>query len=173
MTPNKDRAEAVVLAILGFAPAGMGRTKLYKAFWLAHLYFARANPGFLTDWPVVRMPNGPGIDRGDHLLGDLEAHGLISQDFEQIGPFSEKRVRLVGSPPVLSPEAGSAIREAAEFVQGHTAADLSQMSHDFSRSWRTKSNGDELDIYSDLIPDDEFTTLSNTLATVDADALFR
>ena len=36
------------------------------------------------------------------------------------------------------------------------AAELSDLTHEFSRSWNSASEGQELNIYVDLIPDDEF-----------------
>ena len=39
-----------------------GKTRLFKAFYFAHLFYARSAVDYLTDWPIVRMPQGPGID---------------------------------------------------------------------------------------------------------------
>jgi hypothetical protein len=47
-----------------------------------------------------------------------------------------------------------AITAALEMVQGSTATEISDWSHVFSRSWNRTPNGEELDIYTDLIPDD-------------------
>ena len=35
------------------------KTNLFKAFYHAHLEFARTQPGYLSNWPIVHMPNGP------------------------------------------------------------------------------------------------------------------
>ena len=158
MAPDKARAERVVLEILCQAGGGLGKTLTYKAFWLAHLYYAENAPGFLTDWPVVRMPRGPGIDRGDTLLRGLHDQGFVELEHKPKGPFTEIHYRLtgqsIGDPlPELAVEA---VRQAVADIKGLTTDEVSNFSHDFSRSWNATPNGQELDIYSDLIPDDEY-----------------
>ena len=69
--PNKECAKRLILEILRQAGGEIEKTKIFKAFWLAHLYYSKIAPGYLTDWPIVRMPNGPGIDRGDQLIVEL------------------------------------------------------------------------------------------------------
>jgi predicted transcriptional regulator len=159
MTADKNRAEQIILEILRQAgDKGLGKTKLYKAFWLAHLFYAKDNPGYLSGWPVVRMPQGPGIDKGDALIRDLVASREITVSLEPRGPFSERCCRFVGvtqRPPLGAPGV-EAVRQAVEYVKGLTAAEISEISHDYSRSWRTTPDGQELDIYTDLIPDEEY-----------------
>jgi len=157
--PSKERAEQLILEILRQAGGWLGRTKLYKAFWLAHLYYANENLGFLSDWPVVRMPKGPGINDGTRLLRDLAEAGAIETEEGCIGPFPEKRSRLLdgGYRPALDPAGVAAVQSALAFIaECGTAKDLSDWSHGFSRSWRETPDGYELDIYSDQIPDDEY-----------------
>ena len=158
--PNKDRdrAVSVILEILRQAgSAGLGRIQLYKAFWLAHLFYAKDNPGYLTDWPIVRMPRGPGINMGTILLRELENAGKLKQTTEYVGPFQEFRCRSVATAtnPQMSADEVEAIRQAYEFVKGKTATELSEYSHEYSRSWREMADGSELDIYNDLIQDDD------------------
>ena len=45
---------------------------------------------------------------------------------------------------------------AVEDVKKQSAGAISDWSHEFSRSWNTTPNGSELDIYTDLIPDDVY-----------------
>ena len=47
-------------------------------------------------------------------------------------------------------------RVALPRVMQHTAESISKWSHENSRSWNSTKPGQELDIYADLIPDDEF-----------------
>jgi hypothetical protein len=173
---DKNRAEAVLVAILTeCGTEGLGRTKLYKAFWLAHVYYTKQNAGFLTQWPIVRMPNGPGIDRGFQLLSDLQTHGLIRLSSVSVGPFTEQKATLASNQTCTSLDgpAMDAIRDAVAFVQSQSASELSAFSHDYSRSWNTVGNGEELDIYSDLIPDDEYAVLTRSLEGVEVEALFQ
>jgi hypothetical protein len=166
VNPNKDQAERVILEILRQSTNGLGRTKLYKAFWLAHLYYALENRGYLTDWPIVRMPNGPGVDKGPLLLQELAEAGLIRQEPEQCGPFREWRSRLMPNAALseLPQEAIAAVKKAIAFVEPKTTTELSAYSHDHSRSWWEAQEGEELNIYSDLIPDEEYDARKAELA---------
>lgn len=166
MQGSRERAEQIILEILRQAGAnGLGRSKVYKAFWLAHLFYARENKGFLSDWKVVKMPRGPGIHRGEQLLQDLGEKCLLVQSDERVGPFIEKRCMAArfDNQPSLPSDAVQAIEKALDFIKGMTAQQLSDLSHEFSRSWWETSFGDELDIYSDLIPDEEYQERTQTL----------
>ena len=165
MPPDIERAKAVIVEIVAESPLGIGKTKLFKTFWLAHLYYAQENPGFLSDWPVIRMPRGPAIDRAEELLGQLAAEGKLVRANQAVGPFIELRCS-----PVTGVESGlptrmrEAIRKAVQFAAGKTATELSEYSHEFSRSWRETPDGAELSIYTDYIPDEEFEPTRKALA---------
>src|SRR5438876_6783453 len=154
--PNKERAKRMILEILRQAGGELGKTKLFKAFWLAHLYYFKIAPDYLTDWPIVRMPNGPGIDRADRLILELVQSGHVERSHIPKGPFTEINCRLTGKPMdgELLSNAVDAIRTAVTDVKNCSAEAISELSHDFSRSWKNTPNGSELDIYGDLIPDD-------------------
>jgi hypothetical protein len=158
MAMNETRAKRIIWEILRQAGGEFGKTKLFKAFWLAHLYYSKIARGYLSDWPIVRMPNGPGIDRADHLLADLVADRFVIQTHVARGPFTEICCRITDQlmPDDLPPEALTAIKTAVKDVRSHSAGEISEWSHDFSRSWKNTPNGSELDIYSDLIPDDVY-----------------
>ena len=49
-----------------------------------------------------------------------------------------------------------AIREGVNFVKEKTATAVSIKSHELSRAWREAEDGDELNIYTDLLSDEEF-----------------
>src|SRR5262249_27714512 len=147
----------------------IGKTKLFKAFWLAHLFYAKTAPGYLTDWPIVRMPKGPGIHRADRLIDDLIDEKKVTREYEARGPFTEIVCRLTGDHTgsqlsQLSDPAVAAIRSAVGYVQGHTAESISNLSHEFSRSWNNTPDGGELQIYTDLIPDDVYDERCKDLA---------
>src|SRR4051794_835855 len=75
----KTTAHAVVLEILRQADGEWtGKTKLFKAFYFAHLYYAAERPGALTHWPIARMPQGPGIDNSEGLFSELVRDGLLT-----------------------------------------------------------------------------------------------
>lgn len=156
--PDKDRAKRLILEILRQAGGSLGKTLLFKAFWIAHLHYYKNAPGYLTDWPIVRMPRGPGIDKGDKLIRELAQSGAIRQEHERKGPYTEIKCQLTDQPIEAElPEAAiAAIKSAVEDVKSYSAAAISEWSHEFSRAWNSMPDGAELDIYSDLIPDDIF-----------------
>jgi hypothetical protein len=157
--PNRDRAKRIILEIVRQAGDGIGKTKLYKAFWLAHLYYVKGQKGYLSDWPIIRMPNGPGIDEGNALVQELERDGFIRRSSRTVlGPFVEDCCSATTKELAddLPEPAIQAIREAVAFVENASATSLSNLSHDMSRSWRESEDRQELNIYSDLVPDDAF-----------------
>jgi len=134
-----------------------GKTRLYKVFYFAHLFYFELSDGrILSEHPIVQMPEGPGIDRGDQLLRELKREKRIQVDSRQTGPYSEMIYRLIGDQPTsLDREARSAIKEACTYVVGRSAQDLSAITHEFSHAWRIASSGEELNIYQDTLSDDQ------------------
>jgi hypothetical protein len=169
--PDRLRAKRVILELLLQAGGELGRTRLSRAFWLAHLYYYKKASGYLTDWPIVRMPNGPGIDKAGELLGELRAAGNLTISHEPKGPFTEICCRLTDQrvEGELPEAAVSAVGEAVALVKLLTPEQLAGLSHDFSRSWNSKPDGVELDIYTDLIPDDQYEEGGNELAQMKRD----
>src|SRR5579872_6868508 len=91
----QTKARDVILEILRNTDGEWnGKTKLFKAFYFAHLYYANERPGLLTDWPIARMPQGPGIDKGDALLAGLVRDGYLTVEHFHEGPYPENRYRL-------------------------------------------------------------------------------
>ena len=162
----------VILEILRVADGEWtGKTKLYKAFYFAHLYYANERPGLLTDWPIARMPEGPGIHQGDRLLNAIAEHGFLTVELSHEGPYPENRYRLTdkaGQVPRPPADASSAIKDAANFCLPRTATELSQLTHERSRSWKLGRDGDLLNIYIDTIPDDEYQRRQDELARLEA-----
>jgi hypothetical protein len=128
------------------------KTNLFKAFYWAHRYYWREQDGALTRWHgIVKMPKGPGIDDFPDLLSWMEERGLIRT--ETSGGEYAARVFHLGEPVELSDSEFSAIRKAVRRISGRTACDVSDESHEESRSWREGDSGQPLDIYYDEIDD--------------------
>lgn len=154
-----DQAKAVVAEIIQQSPGDelVGTVRLYKAFYLAHLFYARQNAGYLTDWPIVKMPQGPGIGDFNELRDRLVADGVLEIDSERIGPYNAVKYRATSERMrQLEPEAIAAVRKAVEFVADKTGAQLSDITHEFSRSWREAGPGEELSIYMDLLSNEGY-----------------
>ena len=157
----KTTAESVLLEILRQSDGEWtGKTRLFKAFYFAHLYYGSQRPGLLTDWPFARMPQGPGIDKSDELFARLTEGGLLTSEMVHgEGPYPEYRYRLTEngfkSPPVPE-DAARAIEKSVLFCKDKSAGQLSQLTHDHSRSWIEGKDGDILNIDIDLIPEEEY-----------------
>lgn len=163
MDQFRQEAKAVIVEIVRQAGGTLdNKTHLFKAFYHAHCLYAEQNPGYLTAWPIVRMPYGPGIDQADELLSELESEGVLV--IEQVGPGT--RFHLIPSQSKY-PEMGaaelSAIRQGVAQVDGKSAATVSDESHEASRSWNQGANGQRLNVYIDRIPNEVYAAREEQL----------
>jgi hypothetical protein len=138
-----------------------GKTRLHKALYFAHLIYFEMTPACLTDCEFARLPQGPGIHNGNAILKELEDTGLLAREVFHDGPYLETRYRLTAqakqTPTPFPAKADLALQRAVDFVRGKSAAELSQYTHEYSKSWNlARREGELLDIYIDVIPDDEF-----------------
>src|SRR5262249_34058970 len=122
----RTNAKQVLLSLVRCAgkDGWLGKTKLFKAFYFAHLFYAKEQPGILTDWPMARIPQGPGIHDARKLFRELMQDGLMTMEKVDEGPFTEFRFCLTdkGSANLALPEdASTAICRAAEFCRHQTA----------------------------------------------------
>lgn len=167
--PETENAKQVILDIIA-AKGGRfaGKTLLFKAFYLAHLYYWLQAKGILTDYPIVKMPNGPGIDRGDDLLLQLLTEGLITQEYRQNGPYQETVYVLAKPYPVdpTDPRHKAAL-DAIDWIGERTAAEVCRIIHDFSRSWQRASDGEILPIYLDLLSEEEYQKMKQPDGEID------
>jgi len=154
-------AKKVILEILRVSDGEwLGKVKLHKAFYFAHLYYANEHPGFLTDWPIAKLPHGPGIHEEEALIRGMMDEGLLEIELVHEGPYPEYRYRLTekgrqeGSG--IPDDARLAIEQAALYCKDRTAAELSFLTHQRSRSWKEGEMGEILNIYIDTIPDEEY-----------------
>ena len=175
---EKDRAKRIIIEVIRQAGGSFERkTNLYKAFYHAHLKYAGDNPGYLSRWPIVRMPNGPGIDNFDSLVGELLLTGVLHVGTVMIGDKEAVRFELTvladSVLPMEDAERG-AIKFGVDSVAGKTAKQVSKESHDTSRAWRAARDGEELDIYADLSSDEEHDAFSKEYDSISTtiDAVF-
>ena len=137
-----------------------GKTRLFKAFYFAHLYYWRDGEGVLTTYPIVRLPQGPGIDKGEDLLAELMREGKIRISHQFNGPYTEHSYELMRPVEVdVDSPRHRALLQAVAFVESRTATDLSELTHENSRSWQEASNGDALNIYIDLLDDCQYEAI--------------
>ena len=155
---DKKRAKAIIVEIIRQAGGRFrNKTNLFKAFWRAHVAYASSHLLPLSDWPIVRMPQGPGIDRFDQLIGELMAEGVVETEEEPCGEFTRIVFHLATEGEGdLGPDEIEAIRAGVDAVSGQTAARVSDDSHDESRAWQGAKNGDEIDVFLDVMSDEEY-----------------
>ena len=159
-TQEKERAKQIIAEIIRQAGGTLdNKTNLYKAFYHAHLRYAETQPGYLSSWPIVRMPRGPGIHDFDILLGELMAEGKVETKQVAWEGFSGFRFRLCHGPvqrSLLPEGALEAIAFGVAQVRGKSAEQVSKETHESSRAWRNAKDGEELNIYIDGIPEEEY-----------------
>lgn len=155
---DEHRAQQVILHILHVAyeqKRELNKTQLFKAFYAAHLNYAKVSPRVLSNWPIVRMPNGPGIDDFDALMSGIGSK--IMSRTEATGPYMATLYTLANRmEPTLDDIEMTAVNDATDWVLGRSAAELSELTHERSRSWQQGKDGDELDIYIDIESDQEY-----------------
>ena len=154
----RARAKEIIVEIIRQAGGTFeGKLRLYKTFYFAHLYYYEKTGGcILSEWPIVRMPEGPGIDMGDVLIRELIDSGILERSSRPSGPYSEQVFRLLTDRSTsLDACAMQAIYESWNFVSKKTAQELSAITHEKSRAWKDAENGEELNVYIDTFDDDE------------------
>ena len=157
---EKELAKQIIAEIIRQAGGTLdNKTNLYKAFYHAHLHYAENQPGYLSAWPIVRMPRGPGIHNFDLLLGELMAEGKV--ETKQVDWAGRTGFRFTLCAPAAQPNrlpegAIQAIAHGVQQVVGKSAEQVSREAHEMSRAWRNSQDGEELNIYTDTIPEDEY-----------------
>lgn len=167
---DRSKAKEVIVEIIRQSGEELrGQTRLYKAFLVAHLYYFDKNDDFLTEWPIVHMPRGHGIDDGDTLLAELVSAGQIARRTEPCGPFKEAVFELQDSAETtsLTPTEVAAIRLAVNFVNSKSASELSEIIHEHSRSYKDGKSGEPLDIYIDTFDESWLQKANERLSTID------
>lgn len=159
---DKERAKAIIVEIIRQADGTFrNKTNLFKAFWLAHVKYAESHVSPLSDWPIVKLPKGPGIHDFDLLLGELMESGTIETVEVQLNDVSGFHFHLRDhETDPLAGDALSAVQFAVSQFHGIPATEASRISHEDSRAWNSVRIGDEMDVVLDTISDEEFDRIS-------------
>jgi hypothetical protein len=157
---DKQLAKQIILEIIRQAGGILNfKTSLFKAFYHAHLRFANTYPGYLSAWPIVRMPRGPGIDKFDALLGELMAEEKVTAKEIEVGEHTGFQFAICSEEiqsNLLPSGALEAIAYGVQQIKGKSATQVSEESHQMSRAWRECENGDELNIYLDSLSPEKY-----------------
>lgn len=157
--PSKmDRAKQVVLALIAECGGHWeGKARLFKGFYFAHLYYMKETGLPLTGWHVVHMPNGPGIDRAEEVLGELEEDGRLTlHAAETDAPYQSSTYRVdPGLDHGLAGAQLEAVKRAVRHVSGKSGKELSDETHEQSAAWNATEPGEVMELVEDLLSDRE------------------
>lgn len=170
--PAWDDAKRIIAAIIAAAGGDFtGRTRLYKAFYRAHVEFWKAKSRLMTRHRVVWMPHGPGIDQGESLIDEMANEGTISKTticYPNNDMSSERYVLLQETPIQVSDDELSAIHSALGWLATMTASQASHKSHVDSRAWNladgARLRGHPLSYELDALTDEEYARLDRAYA---------
>lgn len=168
-TDHRTQALDLICEIIAMAGSRFnGKTRLHKAFYAAHLLYWKEAQKPLTAYPIVKMPHGPGIDGGDDLIEELEATDRVRVERDNSGVYPDTTYVLMVAVQV-QPDGPRqrAITQAVKWVQSRYATDLSNETHENSRSWQISRPGEELDIYLDLLTEEEYERLKEVSTRTD------
>jgi hypothetical protein len=167
-TPSAQEAKDAICDLIAAAGGVFhGKVRLHKAFYFAHLFYWRDEAGVLTSHPVVRLPQGPFIDDGEHLIQELRRDGILTVGSAPVGPYQETVYRLTAERIVdTETPRWRAIRQAVDFVANRSAIELSELTHEHSLSWQQTENGKEMDIYLDVLDEDQLSAIREQIAEV-------
>ena len=175
---ERQRAKEIILEIIRASGGKFeGKIRLYKTFMFAHLYHFEDHNRILSNWPIVHMPQGHGIDDADSLIAELANERKLSVSYKPNGPYQEAQYETTSSNNswFLTQEAIESIKRSAEFVRGKSATQLSDYVHENSRSWNVGDSGKELNIYIDALSDEEYSQEQGHIGRISEsiEAIFR
>jgi hypothetical protein len=157
-------AKRIIAAIIS-ASGGQftGRTRLYKAFYRAHVEYWKAQSRRLTKHQLVCMPQGPGIDGGDLLIDEMVRDKTIKTSRVIHWHMTSEKYTLLDTGAVtVNEDEMDAVHKALEWLAGLTATEASNKSHAQSRSWNLAKEaglGVPLQYELDALNDDEYARL--------------
>lgn len=148
----RERAKRTILGLLDASGGRLeGKLRLYKAFYRAHLNYFEATGLELTGYPIVHMPNGPGIDNAQELIDELSEAGLLKETIGNGTKLNERVYEVIGdSCREEDPDKVAAIAAAVKWAKTLSEKQLKDGSH--NRSWREGISGKEQNIYVDELP---------------------
>ena len=159
----QTRAKAIIVEIIRQNGGVLtNKTNLFKAFWKSHVAASAAGRKTLSVYPIVRMPQGPGIDKFDRLLGELLSEDAVATKMVMSGRRESFEFTLVNTnaySEILSDDDRLSIQEGVQYVNGKSASAVSEQSHIDSRSWRSTPDGGEIDPDLDAMSDEEHEVL--------------
>lgn len=162
MTTERETTKRLILKLIqAYGGTLKGKTRLFKAYYYAHLAYWKLCQQMLTTSTIARMDGGPGIDGAAGILNELVDEGLIAIGSEESGM---SRPTVVYSLKVEFPLdddnlEDKAVKQAWEKTHRLPGGALSQKTHRDSRAWERGENGDIIDVYFDAADAEELDQL--------------
>jgi hypothetical protein len=154
---EKQLAKEIVAEIVRqFGGVISERGPVDKAFYHAHLIYAEAEPGYLSNWPVVKLQHGAGIADLEALLAEMVRDGVLEPIAGGHRAFASSAAETDSQQAPLEPPAIKAISDAVRLVAAENTASFRTVPCVYSRSWREAEDGDELNFYCDDVPEQEY-----------------
>ena len=134
---QRERAKRIIYEIIRQAPDDYHKENfLDVAFYYAHLVYHADQSGYLSTWPIVKLPHGPGIE-------------------DEIGLLNEIWTTMLSEIAKYAKGAGLTDVEIAAIRWGVDITKKMAITVD-SPAWLAASLGEEISIYTDPLPDEEF-----------------
>lgn len=163
----RREAKDLILDIIAAAGGELfGKTKLNKIAYFATLQQFSVTGVALTSYPFVRLPQGPALEQCTELLAELALEGELSLQTRPAGPFTEEGFRLLDEGRTVDPSRIESIQWAVDNLRDRTAAQVSELSHEMSRSWQETPTSYEMAWMRDILPDADVVAVRRTLGDV-------
>lgn len=166
---DREEAKRLILKIVAVAGGQLeAMSRLNKAFYATHLFYWQEQGKLLSDYPVVKLPNGPGIDDFEALVAELEAENKLVVVLGEKGPYKQTTLVLKAAVEInpQDPEF-VAIRKAIRWVKSHTTRQLSDITHEQPSYQGQPRIGYEQAIYLDAVSEEEYEGIRAACARVD------
>lgn len=133
-------------------PGRLGAVRLNKALWFTDVISYKSNGTSVTGEKYVKRQRGPVPARILSTLEELVAEDKIIIREPEFQYDSRKFLALARpDPSVLSESERDLAATVLETVCGHSANDISELSHDII--WESAAEGEEIPLYATLAAD--------------------
>ncbi|MGE0407667.1 MAG: Panacea domain-containing protein [Amphiplicatus sp.] len=140
---DRDKFCAVVHYICSKCPDELGNVKLHKIMYFADMLHFMAMGRPLTGVDYLKQSFGPVARHLTQTLKKLEADGLIRIETQDYFGFEKKRYVSLASPSFkFSNLEVQLLEDVIEFVRGHSARAISELSHD--AAWKAADAGERI-----------------------------
>jgi uncharacterized phage-associated protein len=142
--------EAILLIASHCPPQELGNVKLHKALYFADMLFYNDEGRPLTGVEYIKQKFGPVARHLTAVVNDLIADGRLRVDETDYYGLKKKTYVVLEkfSPTRLSEQEQNLLRDAADFVRGKSAKEISEFSH--NAAWEAAELGEIIPYFTAL-----------------------